>query len=152
METWQRARGEDICDVFHEQLVQTRQEKSDPPLVLYFLTESPRLAYSLSIRTGHWEHINKLSLVNRKSRPTQISAFAFSTCHDPFPCVMAMNGQIDSHLNVVWFLAQQMKEWTEAARSKKLVVSVIDMQCIQWDTFCSVHGHIQTIKTSGGSQ
>ena len=89
--------------------------------------------------------------MNKKSRSTQISAFALSTCHDPFPCIMAMNGQIDSHLNVVWFLAQWMKEWTEAARSKKLVVPAIVMQCIRWDMFFSMHRPIQTIKISGGS-
>ena len=131
--------------------MQTCQEKSDPPLVLYFLTGSLRLVYSLSRRTGHWEHINKLSLANRESRPTQISAFALSTCHNPFPCVMAMNGQIDSRLNVVWFLAQHIKEWTEAAKSEKSVVPVIVMQCIQWDVFFSMHRPIQTIKISGGS-
>ena len=62
-----------------------------------------------------------------------------------------MNGQIDSRLNVVWFLAQWMKEWTEAARSEKLVVPAIVMQCIRWDVFFFMHGPIQTIKISGGS-
>ena len=87
-----------------------------------------------------------------KTRPIQISTFAFGTCCNPFPPVMAMNGQIDSHLNVVWFLAQWMKQWTEAARSKELVVPAIDMQCIWWNMCCFVHEPIQTIKTSGGSQ
>ena len=116
------------------------------------MTGSPHLAYSLSRRTRHWEYVNKPSLANRKVRPTQIFTFAFSTCHDPFPCITTMNRQIDSCLDVVWFLAQQMKEWTEAARSKKLVVPAIDMQCIRWNAFFSVHGPIQTIKTSGRSQ
>ena len=136
---------------FYEQPAQTRQEKSDLPLVLYFLTGSPRLAYSLSRRTRQ-EYMNKFPLVNRKTRPTQISTFAFGTRRDPFSCVTAMNRQIDSRLNVVCFLAQRMEQWTEAARSEKLVVPAIDMQCIRWDAFFSVHGPIQTIKTSGGSQ
>ena len=131
--------------------MQTRQEKSDLPLVLYFLTGSPHLAYSLSRRTRQ-EYMNKFPLVNRKTRPTQISTFAFGTHCDPFSHVMAMNRQIDSCLNVVWFLAQRMEQWTEAARSEKLVVPAIDMQCIQWDAFFSMHGPIQTIKTSGRSQ
>jgi hypothetical protein len=125
--------------------------ESNPPLVLYFLIGSPRWAYSLSRRTRQ-EYMNKLPLANRKTRPTQISAFAFGTRRDPFSRVTAMNRQIDSRLDVVWLLAQRMEQWTEATRSEKLVVPAIDMQRIRWDTFFSMHRPIQTIKTSGGSQ